>query len=307
MNQTALPGSTPLAQETIGLIGVGLLGTALAERLLGGGFGVAGWDVDPARRAALAELGGQAAANAVEVVSRCRRVVLSLPTAEVVAAVLEGVRGYLLPGQVMVDTTTGGPDAAEAAGARLAGRGVAYLDATVSGSSAQARAGEVSVMVGGSREAFARCEDLLRCFARETFYLGPCGSGARMKLVSNLVLGLNRAALAEGLALARALGLELSQVLTVLRSSMAYSRIMDTKGEKMVRGDFAPQGRLSQHLKDVRLILEAGAQARLELPLSAAHRELLERVEAAGAGALDNSAILRAYESKPDCEPAGSS
>ena len=117
-----------------------------------------------------------------------------------------------------------------------------------------------------------------------------------MKLVSNLVLGLNRAALAEGLFFGAQLGLNPRAVLKVLRESMAYSRIMDSKGEKMIKADFTPQAKLSQHLKDVRLILDAGAKAGVKLPLSQTHRKLLERAEADGFGGLDNSAIICAFQ-----------
>ena len=112
-----------------------------------------------------------------------------------------------------------------------------------------------------------------------------------MKLVTNLVLGLNRAALAEGLAFAQQLDLDLTQTLDVLRRSMAYSRIMDTKGEKMITQDFTPQAKLSQHLKDVRLMLAASV---LPLPLSETHRRLLEKAEVLGYGEADNSAVIRA-------------
>ena len=116
-----------------------------------------------------------------------------------------------------------------------------------------------------------------------------------MKLVTNLVLGLNRAALAEGLAFANQLNLDREQALFLMKESMAYSRIMDTKGDKMLRRDYSPQAKLSQHLKDVRLI-EAAVGNELVLPLTAAHKMLLERAESMGLGALDNSAILEAIE-----------
>lgn len=120
-----------------------------------------------------------------------------------------------------------------------------------------------------------------------------------MKLVVNLVLGLNRAVLAEGLAFAKAQGLDPAFTLEVLRSGAAYSRAMDTKGDKMVREDFTPQARLAQHLKDVRLILAAGHECRAKLPLSGVHEQLLNALAAAGCGDLDNSAIIRAFEPKP--------
>jgi 3-hydroxyisobutyrate dehydrogenase-like beta-hydroxyacid dehydrogenase len=145
--------------------------------------------------------------------------------------------------------------------------------------------------VGGDADTFARCEDLWSAFGR-TLHVGVSGDGARLKLVTNLVLGVNRAALAEGLALAEAMGLDLEKTLEVLGSGAAYSRIMDSKGPKMIRGDFTPQARLSQHLKDVRLILQSAQETGITLPLSEAHRQLLERAEAEGFGALDNSALI---------------
>ena len=296
---TNLP-DTPAADDArrvVGLIGLGLMGDALAERFLAGGLSVVGYDVDPAKRDALGERGGTPAADAAAVFARCARVVLSLPDSRVVSRVLGDVGGAALrDGHVLVDTTTGDPADAAALGERLAVRGVEYLDATISGNSDQVRAGDVTVMAGGTPAAFERCRDLFDLFAAPTFHVGPAGSGSTMKLVTNLVLGLNRAVLAEGLSFARALGLDLEQVLTVLRNSKAYSTIMDAKGAKMIAGDFRPQAKLSQHLKDVRLILEAGAAAGAKLPLSAVHAKLLKTAQAAGAGELDNSAIIRAFE-----------
>src|SRR5262245_46949738 len=116
-----------------------------------------------------------------------------------------------------------------------------------------------------------------------------------MKLVLNLALGLNRAVLAEALGFAMSQGLDGWRALEILKEGPAYSRAMDTKGEKMLRGDFQPEARLSQHLKDVGLILETGARCGARLPLSALHREILEAVERDGFGGEDNSAVMRAF------------
>jgi 3-hydroxyisobutyrate dehydrogenase-like beta-hydroxyacid dehydrogenase len=132
-------------------------------------------------------------------------------------------------------------------------------------------------------------------FARCVLHAGPVGSAAKLKLATNLVLGLNRAALAEGLAFAQALGLDAAVTLQALRDGLAYSRIMDSKGPKLLAGDFTPQAKLSQHLKDVRLMLSAAESAALPLPLSETHRRLLEAAVTAGWGELDNSAIYRLY------------
>ncbi len=274
-------------ERTVGLIGIGLLGSALAERLSAGGYTVVGYDVQPGRGTA---------GSAAEVAAACRRVLLSLPNSKIAAAVLDGIEPHLRPGALIIDTTTGAPDDAARFAGRLKARGAGYVDATVGGSSEQMRRGEAIFICGAETAAFEECRDILACCSRQAFHVGPPGSGARMKLVTNLVLGLERAVLAEGLEYARASGIAPEVALEILKAGPAYSRPMDTKGQKMLTGDFTPQARLSQHLKDVRLILETGTCAGARLPLSELHRKLLEEVEAAGYGSADNSAIIKAFQ-----------
>ena len=191
------------------------------------------------------------------------------------------------------------PMSSSTASRRLRSGGVAYLDATISGSSEQLRRGEALCMVGGDATDYAQCGELFQALGGAVRHVGKTGDGAKMKLVTNLVLGLNRAALAEGLALAEAMGLDLRRTLEVMQASAAYSRIMDSKGEKMITREFSPVARLSQHLKDVRLIQHAGESGGLRLPLTEAHRTLLEEGEASGLGAQDNSAIIEVTRSNP--------
>jgi len=183
---------------------------------------------------------------------------------------------------------------------KLSARDIDYLDATVGGSSQLARDGEAIIMCGGVPAAFDQCRQLFSDLAQQTFYCGPSGAGARMKLVMNLVLGLNRAVLAEGLSFAARLGIDVGQALDVLKSGPAWSRAMDHKGGKMLSGEFEPQARLSQHLKDVRLIMELAGQVDAVVPLSQVHSGLLEDLVEEGHGDLDNSAVIRAYQCRPD-------
>lgn len=282
--------------RSVGLIGLGLLGSALAERFLLGGYRVVGYDVNAKQLDALRALGGTPVDNSRSVAESASTVVLSLPTSEIACQVIHEIRPVLSRGAMVVDTTTGDPKEMAAFGATLLEIGVDYLDATVGGGSQNVRQGDVVVMVGGAEPAYRASKPLFDSFARESFHVGPCGSGATMKLVVNLVLGLNRAALGEGLAFARTLGLDLVETLKVLRAGPAWSRAMDVKGEKMLSGNFEPQARLSQHLKDVRLMLAAGKETGAKLPLSELHRQLLEAVESLGFGDLDNSAIIKAFE-----------
>jgi 3-hydroxyisobutyrate dehydrogenase-like beta-hydroxyacid dehydrogenase len=279
----------------IGIIGLGLLGSALAHRFLASGRAVVGYDIDARRRAELEAAGGQAAVSALDVPRGRQVLVLSLPDADVVAAVVGSLEPALHAGHLIIDTSTSEPGRSAALGESLTRRGIRFLDATVAGSSVQVREGQAIVMAGGEAATFEAARETLACFSKAAFHVGPWGSGARMKLVVNLVLGLNRAALAEGLTLAAALELAPRAALEILKASPAYSTVMDAKGEKMLARDYEPQARLSQHLKDVRLMLDAAARTGTPLPLSELHRELLERAERAGLGELDNSAVLEVF------------
>ncbi len=279
------------------MIGLGLMGSALAERFRAANLRVVGFDPRDECRARLAEIGGEPVESVCEVFAAVKTVVFSLPTSDVVREVVEAA-GEAVRGSTIIDTTTGEPDATEAVGKQLAEVGCDYLDATLTGSSALARAGEVVVTAGGSAEVFGKCEPLFRLFASRWFHVGPWGSGALTKLVVNLVIGLNRAALAEGLSFARCCGLDLGAVLEILKSGAAYSRAMDTKGPKMIRGDFTAQARLSQHLKDIHLIRAEGAKVGATLPFSARHEALLVELTNRGLGEWDNSAVYRAFEGK---------
>ncbi len=141
-----------MPRETIGVVGLGLLGTALSERLLQGGFAVAGFDIDPARSRLLADRGGRPLASARDVARACGRLVLSLPDSPVVETVLHEMAAELRAGLRILDTTTGEPERIAVLGAELVQRGVRYLDATVSGSSETVRRGEAILMVGGRAE-----------------------------------------------------------------------------------------------------------------------------------------------------------
>jgi 3-hydroxyisobutyrate dehydrogenase-like beta-hydroxyacid dehydrogenase len=279
--------------KTIGMIGLGLMGTALTERLLDAGCSVQVWNRSREKADPLIALGAEWEENPLAV---CDRVLISLYTSNTVEEVLGRMDKGLHPGQILIDTTTGNPRQSAALGTRLKARGISYLDAPFSGSSEQTRRGEATAIVGGEPEVFDRCRDVFDCLSRSTIYAGPCGSGSKMKLVSNLVLGLNRAALAEGLAFARSLDLDDEATLRVLTGTMAYSRIMDTKGGKMIEEDFRTQAKLSQHLKDVHLMIDAARTAGLDLPLSETHCRLLELAEEAGYGEADNSAVIKAYD-----------
>ena len=280
----------------IGLLGCGLVGSGLAKRLLESGRKICAYDPAPGVGARIEDLGGSMLASEEDVATRCRCLIFSLPGATEVRTVVNRILPVLQRGNIIVDTTTGDPDEVEAIAAELSEAGVFYLDATLGGSSRQIAEGEGIVICGGSAETFAAMEPMLRTLASTLFHTGAAGSGTRMKLAMNLVLGLQRAALAEGLEFARSSGIDPQLALDVLKAGPAYSRAMDTKGPKMLSGNFEPEARLAQHWKDVRLIQKSGLANGAALPLTEVHETLLRAAADAGWGAEDNSAIIKVFQ-----------
>jgi 3-hydroxyisobutyrate dehydrogenase-like beta-hydroxyacid dehydrogenase len=286
-----MPEPTP-----IGLIGVGLLGQALAHRLRVAGFEVVGFDVDAAKSAKLAELGGRPAGSVADLARRCDPIVLAVFSTDQVEAVVEGQLLAALgegSGKVVLCASTCDPDRIAALGWRMAPRGLRLLETPVSGASGQVSRGEGVGLIGGDPQVVSAVEPVLRAMFPTYFHIGKVGDGGRAKLAVNLILGLNRLAMAEGLTFAERLGLDPAAFLEVARRSAAYSQVMDVKGEKMTRGEFTPEGRVTQHLKDVHLMLEQAERVKQRLPLLEIHADVLEACVRQGEGDLDNSAVIK--------------
>ena len=281
--------------NSVGLIGVGLLGSALANRLIDSGIQIHGFDSNDKQLESLKQNGGLACNSPTEVVQNCNVLILSLPSSDVVLSLVEQLRNDFEPSQIVIDTTTGDPQKMVAISQSLAELGVSYLEATVAGSSAQVTTGEVALLLGGDTEVVERVKPLLTAITSKHFHLGSAGTASRFKLVHNLVLGLHRAVLAEGLVFAESLGFDQEVALEILNQTPAHSGVMETKGRRMVKRDYGLQARLSQHLKDVRLILAEAERAGTKTPLSQIHKTLLEQAEALGFGDADNSAVMEAF------------
>lgn len=291
--------SAPVA----GIIGLGLVGQALAARLRAAGWRTLGYDLREDARAAFAQAGGEPADSVRAVGRAAQSVVLAVFETKDVLDAIEGANGLLDAGHQVariVDCSTGTPELLQALGERLQTRGVDFIEAPLSGSSAQIGAGEATMLLGGTDAALARAAPLLEALSVQRIHVGGAGAGARAKLATNLVLGLNRAALAEGMAFAQALGIAPARFLQLVLATPARSAAAEIKGPLMVREEFAPQSRIRQHLKDVELMLHSAHDAHLALPLSEAHAALLRAAVAAGDGELDNAAIIRRYRAAND-------
>ena len=193
----------------------------------------------------------------------------------------------------MIATSTCDPDRIAALAARVTPRGLHFLEAPVSGTSEQVRRGEGVGLIGGDPQAEAEVAPILDAMFPTRFHIGKHGDGGRAKLAVNHILGLNRLALAEGLVFAARLGLDPVAFLEVARASAASSQVMGTKGPKMLAGDFAPEGRVEQALKDVNLMLDQARRRGQELPLLAVNAELPSRAGVRhGEAERDNSIVI---------------
>jgi 3-hydroxyisobutyrate dehydrogenase-like beta-hydroxyacid dehydrogenase len=278
-------------QETVGLVGLGLMGEALSARLMAAGFGVLGIDIDPAKNARLVARGGRSAASPAEVAG-CKTILLAVFDTDQVEQVVDA----LLPGvgqeTIVMCTSTCDPDRIEALGARLAGGKIRFLETPVSGTSEQVRQGDGVGLIGGDPTVAGHAKAVLDALFPRRFHIGKIGDGGRAKLAVNLILGLNRMALAEGLAFAERIGLDGKAFLEVAKSSAAQSQVMDTKGAKMLARDFSPQGYVKQHLKDVHMMLEQGERLGQDLPMLKVHRDVLEACVRAGEAEKDNCIVV---------------
>ena len=231
-----------------------------------------------------------------ELAKSARCVIVAVFNTEQVEDVVEN---HLLPSldegakKIVLCMSTCDPDRVAALAKRVMSRGVRYLDVPVSGTSDQVRRGDGVALIGGDTAIAEDVEDVLDALFARRFHVGEVGDGGRAKLAVNLILGLNRLALAEGLVFAERLGLDTAAFLEVARGSASYSQVMETKGPKMVRGDFSAEGRVRQTLKDAHLMLDQAAAAGQRLSMLEVHADVLEACVRAGEADLDNSAIIR--------------
>ena len=247
--------------ETIGIVGIGLMGSAISHHLIQSGFKVKGFDMDPLKLDEFAERGGIPVHTPSEVANGVKWMVLSLPDSNVVNDVVFRENGILdqdREGLIICDASTSRPEDSENLGKELALRKIKFLDTCVSGTSAMAWKKDLIVVAGGERVDFEKSLPYMQSFSRAAYYMGSFGSGALTKLIINLVLAGNRLALGEGLTLGTKAGMNPLELLTVLQDGACGSKTMLDKGPKMIQGDYSPEGRMTT--KTSRLMLEQGAR-----------------------------------------------
>jgi len=285
--------------KKISVIGLGLMGTPIATLLMRAGYQVTGFDVIKKQMSNLVPFGLRAAKSPKEVTKNADLVMLSLPNWDAVLEVVEGKDGVVegaQRGQIVLDTSTSPPWESRALGERLARKGIEWMDVPISGSSAQARVGNMVFMVGGKRSLFKRIKPVLDRIGKKTVYVGKMGDGATMKLVINHTLFLNQAAAIEGLVLGLKAGLNPDVLLDVMTSGAASSDLLIARGRDMLSGNFSPKGPVSLANKDLTLSLETAKRLGVVLPVGALYLQLLLKAHYNGWDREDATAVMKIYE-----------
>lgn len=280
--------------ERIGIVGMGLMGQAFIKHLRNAQFMIQGFDVDPARMDQLAAAGGHPVDTPAEAAKDVKCVIASLPTSDIAREVIFGPGGMAetaADGMYICDTTTARPEDSEKTYAELKERGIRYLDSAVSGTSTMAEAGDLVVIAGGDAEDFEACRPYFEGFSRAAYHMGPAGSGARTKLIINLILAGNRLALAEGMVLGEKAGLEANNLLSVLQDGACSSKTMVDKGPKMIDADYSKQGQVKISLKDSRLMMEMGQKLGAPVMMIQVYSQIMQAALEKGYGEKDTVAF----------------
>jgi 2-hydroxy-3-oxopropionate reductase len=287
---------------SIGFIGLGIMGKPMARNLLRAGYPLV---VLNRSRAAVDELvaeGATAGRSPQDVAAVSDIVITMLPDSGDVEAVvlgLDGVAFGIRRGSLYVDMSTIAPGTARKVAQEMRARGVDVLDAPVSGGEKGAIDAALSIMVGGSDEAFARAEPVLRKLGKNIVHVGPDGAGQVTKACNQIVVGVTIEAVAEALALAAASGVDQVAVRAALLGGFAQSKVLEVHGQRMIDRAFAPGFKSRLHRKDMNIAVNAGHEAGLELGAAALVRERFDELIARGEGDLDHSALRTLYDTAP--------
>ena len=292
-----------LTRDTVGVIGLGIMGSAMAANVAIAGFSVVGFDVLATRRAALAKSGGRAMRSSAEVARRAAIVITSLPSAQALSDVAAELAATGVRRSTVIETSTLPIAVKEEARAVLAKRGVTLLDCPLSGTGAQAKVRDLVVYASGERSAYRACVPVLEAFARSHYFLGPFGAGSKMKFVANLLVAIHNVSTAEAMVLGRKAGLDPATMVKVLGDGAGSSRMLQVRGPMMVDGDYSAAAmKVGVWQKDMRIIGEFARELDCPTPLFAATTPIYNAAMALGFAEQDTAcvcAVLERWATRP--------
>jgi 3-hydroxyisobutyrate dehydrogenase-like beta-hydroxyacid dehydrogenase len=280
----------------IGFIGLGLMGTPIVLNLLKAGFAVSVWNRTQPKAAAALEAGAGWAETIPALVRQCDIVMMMVTDAAASETVIcgpDGVLDHAEPGLTLIDMGSIAPEMSRSIAERAAARGVAMLDAPVTGNPNVARAGKLGIMVGGEAAVLDRVRPVLEALSAVIVHAGPSGAGSTLKLVNNLILGVAIEAVAEALVLARKAGIDPDCVRQITSVGGARTGAMETRGARMIAGDFSPHFSADNMHKDLSTALRLADSLGAAAPVGAAALEMLRAARAQGKGAMDSAVVYQ--------------
>jgi 3-hydroxyisobutyrate dehydrogenase-like beta-hydroxyacid dehydrogenase len=258
-------------KSTIGVIGLGIMGSSIARHIVRADYRVAGYDVRPARLRELKAAGGIAATSTGDVARQSDILITSLPSSDALAETVEALAQASRRPKIVVETSTLPIEVKQRARVALRKKGVELLDCPISGTGAQARNKDIVVYASGSRAAYRRSAKLLDAFTRAHYYVGPFGNGSKVKFVANLLVAIHNVASAEAMVLAMKAGLDAKKVLKLVADGAGSSRVLQLRGPMMVKGDYRKATMtLATWQKDMAIIAEFARRAGVKTPLFSA-------------------------------------
>jgi 3-hydroxyisobutyrate dehydrogenase-like beta-hydroxyacid dehydrogenase len=283
----------------VGFIGLGNMGRPMALNLVKHGFPLVVNDIDPPKVVPLLERGARAEESAERVAATVERTICIVETTAQAESVIAGERGIVKsakPGHIVICMSTIDPFAARRLAETLAARGVAMLDAPVSGGTERAKSGELSIIAGGDPATFDACNDVFKAMGTKLFHVGPLGSGLAMKLVNNMLIQVNRVAVAEALVMGVKAGLDPQKIYDVVRVSTGASYAFEHGVPKILARDFAPGGTVDITYKDQELETSFAKQLGVPLLLANVTQQLYQMARAAGLNKEDGLAVIKILE-----------
>ncbi len=285
-------------ERTVGVIGLGIMGSAMSKNLVAAGFAVVGYDVLSSACEALSKVGGKPVGSSTEVGVAADIVITSLPSPQALVTVVAELEQLPRADRIVAETSTFRLEDKEAARERLADAGTIMLDCPLSGSGTQALERDVLVYGSGDRAAYDCCLSVFEGFSRAPHYLGPFGNGSKMKYVANLMVAVHTAVAGEAFALARKAGLDPQQVFDVVRDGAAGSRVLDVRGSLLVADDYRTIKTMPLELwrKDMRVIADFANALNCPTPMFSAAGPLFNAAVASGFGDQDTAAVAAVIE-----------
>jgi len=284
--------------QKIGFIGIGIMGKPMAKNLIDAGYPLIAYDI---RKKVLEEIvahGAKRASSCTEVAFQCDIIITMLPNSPDVKKVVLGKEGVIegvKKGQVLIDMSSIAPLVSQEIAKELYEKGVEMLDAPVSGGQEKAQSGTLAIMVGGKEEVFKKCKDILEVMGKPTL-VGDIGAGQTTKLINQVIVAINIAAVAEGLILGKKAGVDPQRIFEAIKGGLAGSQCLIDKAPRMFQGKYEPGFRIKLHVKDLTNALETSRELHNAMPLSAQVMEMMQTLMADGHSEIDHSGLALFYE-----------